>query len=310
MSITVNNTNFLQEYKNVSINFMNGYVQLGEKWLKYVVKADLTYTNTDILTISLFREFWGTLSTMECLCRADLNRELQFVIRTSFELFLQLSYYLQDRKEMENKCKCYIISLEYKRAEAIKKFNRMDSGVGEICEEIHVKNFNELYEMLDSKYNDEYGGKIKEKILGFLNEKKYVPSWYMLYNDNLSSLKKIAKEVNKDCDITGERLYNIVYGLLSTTSHGFNALDLIENDEGSIRVAAINNPFSNSFLFLVVQQMMSILSQQLIKEYSDKTGWNFSIDTDLDKRQTLNIKAISDLDKIFIKEQKYIMKYL
>ena len=88
MSITVNNTNFLQEYKNVSINFMNGYVQLGEKWLKYVVKADLTYTNTDILTISLFREFWGTLSTMECLCRADLNRELQFVIRTSFELFL------------------------------------------------------------------------------------------------------------------------------------------------------------------------------------------------------------------------------
>lgn len=323
------NHHIIKTYAGLAKKILKDYRTECERWGNLIVKVynDKLHAGNgrgknagDEVFLLFLREWIELLQGVEILYSKTLTKPAQVLVRSLFEIYLQLNYLTIDLNEMEKKGLCYQLYCLWKE---IRNYNQKikyanEFNLDNIMElENKVSVFNDLYEKtsLNSSYSPI---KLAHEELT-KNKTWWTGTWYNIYeymNNNRKqyTLFTMANEVNdavKQLYCQDENFitfqYSVLYDYLSQTAHGTNLIDRIKCDGDCEFLVSVGCPENSYFGVLFIRDMFSQLKNVVTRTYffGQKDAWNSNELIECNKlierqnKRMEKLKSINDKLEIF-----------
>lgn len=200
--------------------------------------------NRYLILMAFYRELFERLVSIKTLYHEKLIGSSNVVIRSFYEILLQLLFILFPAEKCNEKIGCCITFFSHKKIIEIQDYISKDEKLqnNDNWENI-LREYEEGYQKLHGKYIDAYKNKMRE-----LDENgKFCKSWYWLFDHQIKSISKLANEL--DSMKLHEKLpqnwfvgiHQKIYNYLSEFSHGITVLDAIHMTDNEIQLNDIHN---------------------------------------------------------------------
>lgn len=271
-----NKDNSKELLKNAYKQFMAEYYKIVCRLWKIGVPGNLVYKPEDLMVIALFRKWNVYILSLLALYKDGQYESAIPVLRSAFECFLQIVYYLQDSDKKFEKCQCYCICQNYKRAH---RFDWMlkYGGNGDFGHKDKVNEYLDKMESINEKFVSKYYEEKRQELL-----KKNCPGaveWFKLYDVKISNFGKLAEAVANADGRNLRIMYDALYDVLSCGAHSKDVWDgiILEKEVGKIKVRSFDDPiFVLSYDLEVLVIMLRILSEKLTATYRGE-GLDFTV---------------------------------
>lgn len=205
----------------MAVSAIDLYVRASTSWLKLVTSNNIQYKTEDVVSIEMIREWTGFIVAIKELWNVGMYRESQVLLRSAFEIFLQLIFYLQVPEEKMHKCQCYKIVGQYKRLKNVEKMYKDTYYKQNATIQAGFSQLLFSAQIAYSKYSDEYAKEIKNRI----DKTKRKKDWYSIFNAEINDILDLSKIVNlydkNDCK--AYEIYSVIYGSLGRVLAHANA---------------------------------------------------------------------------------------
>lgn len=200
--------------------------------------------NRYLILMAFYRELFERLVSIKTLYHEKLIGSSNVVIRSFYEILLQLLFILFPAEKCNEKIGCCITFFSHKKIIEIQDYISKDEKLqnNDNWENI-LREYEKGYQKLHGKYIDAYKNKMRE-----LDENgKFCKSWYLLFDHQIKSISKLANEL--DSMKLYEKLpknwfvdiHQKIYNYLSEFSHGTTVLDAIHMTDNEIQINDIHN---------------------------------------------------------------------
>lgn len=225
---------------------------------------EILYENEDLpvdekrylILMAFYRELFERLISIKTLYHEKLIGSSNVVIRSFYEILLQLLFILFPAEKCNEKIGCSSVYFSYKKMVDTQAYIGRDAALknSESWKNILSEKKKE-YHKLQGVYVDIYKNKIEN------SDRKY-GSWYSLFNKRIKNIPALANELD-NMQLHEEfpkhwfaNIYQKVYNYLSEFSHGITVLDAIHMTDNEIQINDIHNLMNASVGIVCIYKLI------------------------------------------------------
>jgi hypothetical protein len=196
--------------------------------------------NSDYIIGLLLREWLENIDAVQKLYATCRVMPAMSIIRTSFEIFIQLEYLLNAENEIVNKATAYSVYSQYKRGKQIEKLIKLHKK-----NHSPTKNLERVLLDVKKKYaeiNLPMAG-IYKKTLNGAKTNKFWFGWTEVYDKSKRTFKMLTEDIKFNETETLGDWHDLIYDYMSKQAHGYNAGDrLFVTETGKMFLKGFGNP--------------------------------------------------------------------
>ncbi|MDQ6600755.1 DUF5677 domain-containing protein [Bacillus salipaludis] len=193
------------------LNKLSKVIRYSHSTLKKLAQISLI-SYEEITVLTLYRKLIENIDGILVLVDSGLDSPSTSVIRSAYEIFMQLEFILENQKEFKSRARSYYSTWLFEEITFIEK--QLKSTHPLLEKEILLLKLQKNNQLLDKEFKN-YKIEI-QNTMKRLNL-RYPPKWYSLFNGP-KSLGELSKETSL------QKVHNILYNGMSAEAHGLNSI--------------------------------------------------------------------------------------
>jgi hypothetical protein len=252
----------INEFSNLFIDFINAL----EKKSKFNLE-----NLTDDVILFFIRKIIESLNSIALLMKNSCTDQANILIRSLYEVCLQLAFILQADSEM--RAAIYYVSEVYSVDECGKLFEPLESFYNnksfmqllKMDPKItpYTESHKSLMKIIDGNPTLNKADQLRTERINLLKQKNKNPhpKWYNICDNSVNSLSCLSKSVGWN------GVHNLEYHILSIEAHGFKIINKLGQANGNSEMLKINFPYNAKAVIEETQGYCIQIMQRLKKYY-------------------------------------------